>query len=160
MSKYVVAAMSLFGLVLLTGSALAQVDDVAKLKKELDLLTRERDLLKKENELLKKEISQLKAKGEALPASKFLGRWKFVNEKGVVSSYMTITKTGALRDHAPNFPGTWKIVGNEMRLTWKDGFQNILRLGSDGKMTYYGMKKGDTDWQSSPNFILHGQRIP
>jgi len=87
MTRYVVAAMSLFGVVLLAGTISAQnADDAAKLKKELELLTREMDLLKKENDLLKAEIVQLKAKAKPMPDSKFLGRWKLVNEKGAVSS--------------------------------------------------------------------------
>jgi len=76
---------------------------------------------------------------------------------------VTITKSGALRDHAPNFPGTWEVVGNEVRLKWEDGFRDVLRLGSDGKMTWYALDKvgtrEETDWASSPRFILHALRL-
>jgi len=164
-SKFIVTVISLFGVLLFTGTASPQAgDDLAKLKKELDQLKREGELHKKEIELLKKEIEPLKAKAKAMPDSKYLGRWKLVNEKGVVSSYLTITKLGALRDHAPKFPGSLEVVGNEVRLKWEDGFRDILRLGSDGKMTLYALDRvgadEETDWQGSPRFLLNALRIP
>ena len=39
----------------------------------------------------------------------FIGRWKLVDAKGTPSSYLTVTPSGAKRDHAPA-PGTLVIV--------------------------------------------------
>jgi hypothetical protein len=100
--------------------------------------------------------------GESAPQpvdSPFVGRWKLVNEKGDVwSFYVTVTSSfGAKRDHDPA-PGRWEIVGKEARITWDDGYRDIMRLG-DGKITYLGLGKAQS-WDAEPTFQLQAVRIP
>jgi hypothetical protein len=105
----------------------------------------------------------IKQKGEAprnadeVMQSRFVGRWKLVNDKGEASSYLTVTDSGAKRDHAPDSPGTWEVVGNEARFTWEDGFRDIMRL-EHGKITFLILGKA-TSWDSKPNFRLLAVRI-
>ena len=72
MSKTACAVAFLLGALLLSGRASAQdADEVARLKRENDLLKRENAVRTKEIEQLKKEIEQLKAGGaKAQPAAK------------------------------------------------------------------------------------------
>jgi hypothetical protein len=88
----------------------------------------------------------------------FVGRWKLVNDKGVVSSFLNVTTTGAMRDHAPDYPGKWEVVGNEARFTWDDGFRDVLRF-EGGKMTMMGLGKVGDNWDSPPEFHLQAIRI-
>jgi predicted Zn finger-like uncharacterized protein len=104
------------------------------------------------------------AKASAAPGdSPFVGRWKLVNDKGVVSSYLTVTPTGAKRDHAPDHPGTWEVVGKEARLTWSDGFRDILRMEDGGKMTFLGLGRvtgaQTIRWDGPPTLRLQAVRI-
>lgn len=100
----------------------------------------------------------------ATQLGRFVGRWKLVDEKGVVSSFLTVTKSGAMRDHAPDSPGTWEVVGNEARIKWDDGFRDILRLDKQGKMTLLALQKAGptepTDWSGPPRFSLQAIQIP
>jgi hypothetical protein len=93
------------------------------------------------------------------PAALFMGRWSLVNDKGVVSSSLTLTKFGAKRDHAPNYPGTWVVVGREARITWEDGFRDILRLEDSGSLTMLGLGKAARRWDSMPILRLQAIRV-
>jgi hypothetical protein len=87
------------------------------------------------------------------PAASFVGRWKLVNDKGVVSSYLTVTKTVAKRDHALGSPGDkWEVVGKEARFTWGDGFRDVMRL-EPGGLFFYGLGKA-TSWDGAAEFRL------
>jgi hypothetical protein len=98
------------------------------------------------------------AAGNAAPGQ-FVGRWKLVNDKGVVGSYLTVTSSfSARRDHVPDFPGRWEVVGKEARFTWDDGYRDIMRL-EGGKMTFLGLGKESKSWDSSPIFRLQAVRI-
>jgi hypothetical protein len=97
--------------------------------------------------------------GEAT-ATHFVGRWKLVDDKGVPSSYLTVTRDfKAMRDHARDYPGTWEVVGNEARFTWEDGFRDIMRR-ENGEIKYLGLGKIGTAWDSAPNFRLRAVRMP
>jgi hypothetical protein len=90
----------------------------------------------------------------------FVGRWKLVNDNGVTGSYLTVNNMfGALRDHVPNAPGKWEIIGKEARFTWEDGFRDIMRLEDDGKISNFGLGKPGT-WDVKPIFQLQSVRIP
>lgn len=105
-----------------------------------------------------RRLSAMKAT-PAASANQFVGRWQLVNDKGVVSSYLTITSSfSAKRDHAPNSPGQWEIVGKEARITWEDGYRDIFRL-EDGNRTFLGLGKA-TSWDSPAIFRLQAVRIP
>jgi hypothetical protein len=93
------------------------------------------------------------------PRARFIGHWKLVNNKGIVSSYLTVAESGAKRHHAPNSPGTWEVVGNEARFTWDDGFWDILRLEADGRITFLSLGEKAKRWDARPKFRLEANRI-
>jgi hypothetical protein len=82
-----------------------------------------------------------------------------VNDKGDVEMYLTMTESGAKKDHAPNSPGRWEIVGNDARITWEDGFRDILRLEADGTMSFLQLGKNKRPWDASPKSVLNAKRI-
>ena len=90
----------------------------------------------------------------------FFGRWKLVNEKGVVSSYLNVSRTDARRTTMlPMFvPCKWEVVGNEARLSWEDCYRDIMRFES-GKITVMGLGKVNDNWGSSPLFKLDAVKI-
>lgn len=68
MNKIAGATAFALGVFLLAGQASAQgADELARLKKEVELLKRENNVLMRENVLLKKDIEQLKAGGAKKP---------------------------------------------------------------------------------------------
>jgi hypothetical protein len=83
----------------------------------------------------------------------YIGRWKLINEKGAIEMYLTVTESGAKKDHAPNFPGTWKVEGKDLRITWKDGFWDILRLGADSSMVFLKFGKNSKRWDGRPKSL-------
>ena len=89
----------------------------------------------------------------------FLGSWKLVNDRGIASSYLTVTESGAEREHAPHSPGTWKVVDREMRFKWEDGFRDILRLGDNGTMTFLSLGNMASRWDGPPIFSLQAIRM-
>jgi hypothetical protein len=89
----------------------------------------------------------------------FLGRWKLVNDRGIASSYLTVTESGAEREHAPHSPCTWKVVDREMRFKWEDGFRDILRLGDNSTMTFLSLGQMASRWDGPPIFSLQAIRM-
>jgi TolA-binding protein len=138
-------------------------EDIARMKqaqeKERQLLEeQEKREQERQREKERREATAKEAKATA-KVQPFVGRWKLVNDKGVPSSYLTVTSDfTALRDHARNYPGRWEVVGNEARFTWEDGYRDIMRL-ENGEITFFGLGKVGTAWGSRPNFRLRAVRI-
>ncbi len=85
----------------------------------------------------------------------FIGRWELVNDKGAVEMYLTVTKSGAKKKHAPKSPGTWVVVGKEARFIWEDGSRDIMRLEDDGSMTLLQLGKNARRWDARPKSRLY-----
>jgi hypothetical protein len=67
-----------------------------------------------------------------LAAEHFVGKWRLVDDKGKTSAYFTLTRTGAMKSNAPNVAATWEVVGDEARITWGDGWKDVLRFEKGG----------------------------
>jgi hypothetical protein len=93
-----------------------------------------------------------------LPGALFLGTWNQVNDKGVISPYMTVTDSAATKEHLPNSAGTWEVVGNEARFTWEDGSRDILRLEADGNVTMLSFGKPAGGRNDQPEFRCRALR--
>lgn len=86
-----------------------------------------------------------------------IGRWKLIDAKGETAAYVTINKGLANRDHAPKLPGKWELVKGEVRITWPDGFRDVLRI-DDGKLVYVDLGR-DAAWTAEPKQILRTVRV-
>jgi hypothetical protein len=67
------------------------------------------------------------SKPNSRPSASFVGRWEVGLGVGGQTFYITLEKDGkATKTHgAPN--GKWTVYGDEARITWDDGWRDILR---------------------------------
>jgi hypothetical protein len=93
-----------------------------------------------------------------LPRALFLGTWNRVNDEGVMSPYMTVTDSGATKDHPASSARSWEIVGNEARFTWVEGSQDILHLEPDGNVTLLSFGKAAGGRNERPEFKCRALR--
>jgi hypothetical protein len=93
----------------------------------------------------------------AMPASRFVGRWRLVNDKGVAAAYFTLTPSRrAKKDHVPDATATWEIVGNDGRITWSDGWRDVLRAQEDETIVI--TFRPGTSWDDPPHNTLRAIR--
>lgn len=79
----------------------------------------------------------------------FAGRWKIVNDKGAVGSYFTLDDSfTAKKSNVPDATGKWEVVGSEARITWSDGWKDILRPEKD-RIAKIAFGPG-TSWDDKP----------
>lgn len=105
--------------------------------------------------------AHLKKPAEVTPAEakvrSFVGRWTIANDKGVVSQYINLRPNmTATKDHAPTATATWEVVGDECRITWSDGWKQILRPEKDAvlEITF----APGTSWNDKPAHSSHGTK--
>jgi hypothetical protein len=95
-----------------------------------------------------KQTSQPSNAPQSLVAS-FVGRWQMVAVPTSSAFVMTLESSfGCQRSDGAR--GTWEIVGNEARMTWADGWKDILRLQPDGSALKTAFAPG-TDWTGEPH---------
>lgn len=88
----------------------------------------------------------------------FIGRWKMINDKGVTASYLTVTALSAERDHVRGVPAKWEVVGKDARISWDDGYRDIMRI-EEGRISYHGLGKSEFNWEVQPLFKLQAIRM-
>lgn len=104
-----------------------QKDQIVVLEKKLAEAQRRLVELEKRNDQKKEPTNVPKGKN-ADTASQFVGRWRIVDDKGVTACYFTLTGDfAAKKSHAPDVTAKWEVVGTEARITWSDGWKDILR---------------------------------
>lgn len=82
-------------------------------------------------------------------ASQFVGVWRIIGKDGQTASYFALGNTFAARkSHAPRVIGKWKVVGDEARITWSDGFRDAFRI-EGGKVVVTTRTPGN-DWDDPP----------
>lgn len=82
-------------------------------------------------------------------ADPFAGSWQIVDAKGKTVSTLTLTGSHtAKKSHVPNATGKWEVVSSEARITWSDGWRDILRPQSDG-VQKIAFRPG-TSWKDKP----------
>ena len=83
-----------------------------------------------------------------------MGRWKIVNDKGEVGCYFTLDQSlTAKKSHVPDATAKWELVGKDVRITWSDGWKDVLRPAKGriakiafGPGTSWDDKPADTGW--------------
>ncbi len=80
--------------------------------------------------------------------SRFVGRWTLGDGQGG-KFYITLEADGNAKKSLGSTHGTWTVVNDEARITWDDGWHDIIRkVGSHYKKFAYGPGKdfvGDPD---------------
>jgi hypothetical protein len=105
-------------------------------------------------EQLKKSDSEL---GGVPRSEHFVGRWRIVNDEGITAAYFTLKNTlEARKDHAPNAPGKWQVVGEEVRITWSDGWRDLFRP-QNGEILVISYGPG-AEWDKLPAKPVRTQR--
>ena len=90
----------------------------------------------------------------------FVGVWKLQDKRGAISGWLTVTPGGARRHHAPDVPCEMTAASAELRLAWRDGFRDVLRLNLDGTFTLLALEPWGEDWEGEPRFTLAATRKP
>jgi predicted Zn finger-like uncharacterized protein len=90
----------------------------------------------------------------------FPGRWQILDDQGNPATIVTLTdKMDARKSNAPDATGKWELVGNEARITWSDGWKDILRPQGDGKVNKLGFPPG-TSWDNPTTDTHRAVKIP
>jgi hypothetical protein len=117
-------------------------EDIARMKQEQE---KERQRQLREEQAAAKDAT---AKAEVQP---FVGRWQISRDDKTGERPFVVTLSKSFEAHKTNGPGVkgkWELIGDEVRITWSDGWSNILRQ-RDGRAIIMGFKPG-TDWNDSP----------
>jgi len=88
----------------------------------------------------------------------FVGKWRVLNDKGGVFYTMTLEPLGKATRTEPFKTGEWEVVAGEARLTWSDGWRDILRADKVG-FSKHAFKPG-MDWADKPHDVYRCSRIP
>jgi len=88
-------------------------------------------------------------------AKEFVGRWRIEATEGVF--FMTLGSSfDAKKTNDPNSIGKWEIVGKEARVTWSEGWRNILRPQKDISIAF----KPGTSWDDPPTSTVPAFKEP
>ena len=72
------------------------------------------------------EFSQPTRSASTVGSARFLGRWK-VGDGAGGTFYITLKPDGKAEKTLGSRDGTWTIVGGEARVSWQDGWRDIIR---------------------------------
>jgi sulfatase modifying factor 1 len=80
----------------------------------------------------------------------FAGRWRIVANNGATACFFTLDQSfSARKSHVPTATAKWEIVGDEARITWSDGWRDILRPQEGGRVLKIAFGPG-TSWNAPP----------
>ena len=91
-------------------------------------------------------VAAQSSKSSTTPAATFTGEWKVGLGVGGESFLITLEKGGkATKSHgSPN--GTWTVFGDEARITWSDGWHDVIRrTGNKWEKAAYAPGKSFSD---------------
>jgi len=86
------------------------------------------------------------SKTKSSSAASFVGKWEVGLGVGGQTFYITLDKDGkATKSHgSPN--GTWTVFGDEARITWSDGWHDVIRrAGNKWEKAAYAPGKSFSD---------------
>ena len=95
--------------------------------------------------------------GFQLGRNHFVGKWKVGTGAGDDHFFITLDRNGEARKTLGAVHGTWEVVGGEARISWDDGWHDVIRpVGTKHeKVAYEPGKSYDTE----PNNITDASRI-
>jgi hypothetical protein len=74
---------------------------------------------------------EFKSSGFAGGRAKFLGRWRVGSGTGE-TFFITLTPDGQATRNNGNGRGTWTVANREARITWDDGWHDVIRRVGNG----------------------------
>ncbi len=83
------------------------------------------------------EFSQPSRSASTVGSARFLGRWK-VGDGAGGTFYITLKPDGKAEKTLGSHDGTWSVVNGEARVSWRDGWHDIIRkVGSKYQKAAY-----------------------
>lgn len=67
------------------------------------------------------------ASASSLGRGHFIGQWKVGVGDGLETFLITLDRDGQARKNRDSGHGTWDVVGGEARITWDDGWRDVIR---------------------------------
>jgi hypothetical protein len=86
------------------------------------------------------------------PPARFVGRWQINGDDSTGEAPFFITLRPSFEAYKSNVPlatGRWEIVGEDARITWSDGWRNLLRPQEGNNADVVGFSPG-TSWENPP----------
>ena len=71
------------------------------------------------------------SKPNSRPSASFVGRWEVGTGAGSRTFYITLERDGKATKSQGAPHGTWTIHGDEARITWDDGWHDVIRKAGD-----------------------------
>jgi len=106
------------------------------------------------SEIARIEFQEAAEATSTVGSARFLGQWK-VGDGGGGTFEITLKPDGkALKTHGPP-NGTWKVENGEARISWEDGWKDIIRK-SGGKYLKLAFSPG-TSFGDSPSNTAEAQ---
>ena len=74
---------------------------------------------------------EFKSSGFTAGKGKFLGRWRVGSGTGE-TFFITLTSDGQATRNNGNGRGTWSVTNREARISWEDGWHDVIRRVGNG----------------------------
>ena len=68
--------------------------------------------------------------------NKFVGKWKFGVGSGAGTFFITLDRNGQSKKSMGASHGMWEIVNGEGRISWDDGWHDIIRNAGDKHVAF------------------------
>lgn len=92
----------------------------------------------------------------------YIGTWKIMTPTGLVSTrFHLFPDFRAVKDHDPSCQGSWEIVDEQARITWADGWRDLIKLNN--QQTFKTDYAPNTEpWTQVPtmDFAIKESHIP
>jgi hypothetical protein len=71
------------------------------------------------------------SKPKSPSSASFVGRWEVGTGVGSMTFYITLEREGKATKTQGSPHGTWTMHGDEARITWDDGWRDVIRRAGD-----------------------------
>jgi hypothetical protein len=107
------------------------------------------------------EVERIEFESAELPTASssfghFLGRWKVGDGSGSWF-YITLSRDGRAYKTIGSYHGSWEVVGDEARITWDDGWRDVIRKA--GNRYEKAAFRPGTDFMDSPDNIASARAM-
>jgi hypothetical protein len=107
------------------------------------------------------DIARVEYKGadeSAVGPEEFLGKWEAGTGSGAGSFFITLESNGEAGKTLGASHGTWAIVGDEVQISWDDGWHDAIRKAGKKQYEKLAFAPGTT-FDNAPNNVTEAWRI-